>query len=191
MNIDDLEKRIDKSIKFVAFFAAIVPTAYLIWFWLINPTPISLSGEDWGQLGDFIGGILNPVIAFSAFYWLANSVRLQKIELSEMRNALVEAKDAQVKQAEIQLAAARLSGLNSLLNSTNSDIQNFRHNIEFMCSQIMGKQHVVDLDGNIITLADARKRITSIRENLEDLINHQVQLESGIREMINAGKLTQ
>lgn len=191
MNIDNLDKKIDQSIKFVATFAVAVPAAYLIWFLIINPTPISLSSQEWGQLGDFIGGILNPVIASFAFYWLANSVRLQKIELSETRKALVESKDAQVKQAEIQLAAARLAGLNSLLNSTNSDIQNFRHNIEFICTQISRDGRIIDLDGNFISLDDARTRVRAIQKNLEGLIKYQVCLENGIQEMIDTQKAIQ
>lgn len=79
-------------------------------------TPISnlklLDSGDWGTFGDFIGGILNPIFALFAFYWLTYSVRLQIKELKDTRTELAKASVAQEKSAEHQESIAELEQKN-------------------------------------------------------------------------------
>lgn len=49
---------------------------------------ISDKNEVWGTFGDYVGGILNPVIAAFAFYLITKTYELQKIELEESRKLL-------------------------------------------------------------------------------------------------------
>jgi predicted RNase H-like HicB family nuclease/uncharacterized membrane protein len=65
---------------------------------------------DWGTFGDYVGGILNPVIASFAFYLIAKTYELQKTELKATRGLLEVSTDAQKKQIE-------LAALTALLNS--------------------------------------------------------------------------
>ncbi|MGL4232790.1 MAG: putative phage abortive infection protein [Casimicrobium sp.] len=44
--------------------------------------------ENWGQFGDYIGGIMNPLIAFAALYALVVSIRIQRRELKDTRKEL-------------------------------------------------------------------------------------------------------
>lgn len=122
MNIDNLEKRVRLSIQFVLTVSIIVPSIYMLWFWLANNLSISNDAEKWGQLGDFIGGIANPIIAFFAFYWLATSVILQKTELAETRKSLEASQQAQEEQAKTVLISAKLQYLNINLETINSQI---------------------------------------------------------------------
>jgi hypothetical protein len=46
---------------------------------------------------------LNPLVAFFAFYWLTESVRIQKKELSDTRSALQKTSEAQEEQAKLTL----------------------------------------------------------------------------------------
>lgn len=73
----DLEK-IDQDIslhRILVFLIIIV----VLFFYLIMLDRIKISSEvqNWGTIGDFFGGILNPIFALFAFYWLTYSVRLQ------------------------------------------------------------------------------------------------------------------
>lgn len=43
----------------------------------------------WGTFGDYVGGILNPIIAAFAFYLIAKTYELQKTELEETRKLLI------------------------------------------------------------------------------------------------------
>lgn len=72
------------SIVIVVAFSIFVVARYVINF----GTDLSASNSDWGTFGDYIGGTLNPVIAGFAFYWIIQSYRLQKEELSEARELL-------------------------------------------------------------------------------------------------------
>ena len=62
----------------------------------------------WGTFGDYVGGILNPVIAAFAFYLIAKTYELQKTELEETRKLLKVSTDAQNKQIKLAALTASL-----------------------------------------------------------------------------------
>ncbi|GAB3099639.1 hypothetical protein G8770_03490 [Aestuariicella hydrocarbonica] len=72
---------------------------YFIWFYAINGKGLSENPSDWGTFGDYLGGIINPLIAFFALMWLVKSVRIQRIELQATRKELKEAAQAQLRTA--------------------------------------------------------------------------------------------
>lgn len=105
MNIDEFEKSVKKSRFFVAVLFVITIAGYFIWFFAIQNQSLSTDSSVWGTFGDFVGGLLNPLIAYSAFYWLTVSVIVQKQELAETKQALIDsskAQEEQVKQYKIQ-----------------------------------------------------------------------------------------
>lgn len=61
---------------------------------------------DWGTFGDYVGGILNPVIASFAFYLIAKTYELQETELKETRKLLKVSTDAQNKQVKLAVLTA-------------------------------------------------------------------------------------
>lgn len=80
-------------------------TAYLIYFGMVLGQIPAQDAEKWGQFGDFVGGLLNPIVAFAAFYWLTQSVKIQKQELYETKQALQDGAKAQKETAEAQKEA--------------------------------------------------------------------------------------
>lgn len=95
----------DGLVKFVSWTPFIAGTvllvlvvAYIVTFyqngWAKDP-------DTWGQLGDYIGGLLNPLVAGFALLALVASVRLQKAELSATREELKESRQAMQEQAKI------------------------------------------------------------------------------------------
>ncbi|TCZ21616.1 hypothetical protein [Pantoea agglomerans] len=42
----------------------LIASSYAWWFYIHLDRPLSPSGEQWGQFGDFFGGILNPLLSF-------------------------------------------------------------------------------------------------------------------------------
>lgn len=77
---------------------------------------VAADPQYWGQFGDFVGGILNPVIAFGALFMLTISVLIQKTELAETREQLTESKKAQEEQARMQLLSATIAAKSILYN---------------------------------------------------------------------------
>lgn len=102
LETSDLAKTIKRSKIFAFFLIVAVPATYLTWFYFINRQGFSTDSSMWGTFGDFVGGLLNPLIALLAFYWLTQSVLIQKTELSETQNVLRETEKAQREQALTQ-----------------------------------------------------------------------------------------
>ena len=88
---------------------AAVAGAYLIRFGVILGQSLSEDAQAWGSFGDFFGGLLNPLVAFAALYWLTESVKIQKQELAETREELA----AQAKNGE---NSVRLSAVTTIAN---------------------------------------------------------------------------
>lgn len=109
----DLEK-IDQDInthrRFVKYLIVIIVLSYIAFS--SNELSLSTTLQTWGTFGDFFGGILNPIFALFAFYWLTYSVRLQIKELKETRQELEKAAKAQEESAKHQEEIARLEGEN-------------------------------------------------------------------------------
>lgn len=59
------------------------------------------SAQYWGQLGDFVGGILNPLLSFFALVAVLYNVSLQREELALARKDARDAQDIQNKQSAI------------------------------------------------------------------------------------------
>ena len=79
------------------------------------------SPEVWGQLGDYIGGLLNPLVAGFALMALVVSVRLQKAELADTRKELENSRlamEEQGKTAEQQRREQRFFDLLNLYQET-------------------------------------------------------------------------
>lgn len=55
----------------------LIPLSYAIRFAFVLNLPLSPSQEVWGQLGDFIGGTLNPILSFITILLLIQSLNYQ------------------------------------------------------------------------------------------------------------------
>jgi hypothetical protein len=111
MKDEKLDSRVTKSILIVAVISVCVLIFYAAWFSFSNGLGLSKDAGTWGQFGDFVGGVLNPLVAFSACFWLATSVRLQKAELNATRKTLADTLEAQEAQARTVLLSTKLQHL--------------------------------------------------------------------------------
>jgi len=88
----------------VSTLLAIPVFAYVFNF---KSTPISGSADHWGQLGDFFGGLLNPVLAFASFMALLYTINIQSKqldistkELGATRKELTASREAQESSSQ-------------------------------------------------------------------------------------------
>lgn len=102
---DEMERGIKRWQYGLIGLGLALVSAYLIYFGIVLGQMPAEDAEKWGQFGDFVGGLLNPIVAFAAFYWLTQSVKIQKLELYETKKALQEAATAQKETAEAQKEA--------------------------------------------------------------------------------------
>ena len=183
MEFDKLEREITKSRNFVLFAALTPATIYLIWFVAFNGQDISKDTADWGTFGDFVGGLINPLIAFFAFYWLTKSVLIQKTELSETKKALQDTQKSQEEQARIALQAAKLQSLNILLTSINHQIAQERDYINYVIreTQRVGSQYtVMTRDGDT---KKANEIIPVVKKELATLQEEQSMLIAQVKNL--------
>lgn len=95
--------------------AIILVLSYAIAF---HPLPINERPDAWGQFGDYMGGLLNPLISLFTLIVAVSVWRLQKTELLETRKALEE----QGKTAEQQRREQRFFDLLNLYRATLDSI---------------------------------------------------------------------
>lgn len=74
---DDL---LDLSLKMIAIVFVVVLIGFFSWW----------RGyiKNLGEIGDFFGGILNPIVAFAALLWIMVGVRMQRSELKAAQQAI-------------------------------------------------------------------------------------------------------
>ena len=88
---------------------------------------VSVDNGDWGTFGDFFGGILNPVIASFALYWLITSVNLQIQELKKTNEALATTV-ATAKEQQNQVSIQNFENLFfQLIKAKNESLEKIQH----------------------------------------------------------------
>lgn len=181
--MESLDKEISQSRLFIALYVLVIAGVFVIWFPIIQGKPLSETVGEWGQFGDYIGGLLNPIVALFAFYWLTRSVKIQKEELSETKKALQDSKAAQERQAETALAAARIQSLNIELNLIASELNYLysRRNAVMECG-IKDNLYNPVLDEAGISV-DPRRALADISFKLESLKAVQSDLLGKIGEI--------
>lgn len=116
IDTDPLISKASRSLRLAIALVIALTLFYTIWFWGINKQPLSQEAGLWGAFGDFIGCVMNPIVALLALYWLTQSIAIQKQELHDTRLVLeAQAKGNELKRFEDTFFAL-LAEHNSLLS---------------------------------------------------------------------------
>ena len=137
---------------------------------------LSSEHQRWGTFGDYFGGILNPIVALSAFILLAISIRIQKEELSETRNVLEESNKAQEKQATQLLLTARVNAINAQISAIDSEIMTFREETTFILSQLLNSTSALAYNGERMSGEKATEHIDRLSRFISERIAHKKNL---------------
>jgi hypothetical protein len=130
-----LERTVRATRVFAIAVALCAVTFFFTWFYVFEGRPLSTDPAAWGQFGDYIGGLLNPLFALLAFYWLTRSVLIQKEELLESRKALRDAATSQASAATSAELANRVDALTALLNSASLEVQSLRNSAQSLVAR--------------------------------------------------------
>lgn len=191
---DSLESHAHRSLIAIGFLAFLILFAYFVKF---AGHGFSEKQEDWGVFGDFIGGILNPTISLAALYWLTRSIVLQKKELKESREALLEAAYAQAQQAKSSEVAAKLQLLSIEMEIVSSQLaaevayqMQLLHKINHEDSElkIYDRQGALRspseilgaVDKNILKLSSRRNNILRTAKKLEPKFEIDIMIAGSI-----------
>lgn len=114
----DMQKTLGRLILAVYIIGALALGAYVVHFAFVHPARISSDPGDWGTLGDYFGGLLNPVVSFATLVVAYAVWKQQKEELKATKEALEE----QAKTAEQQRQEQRFFDLLALYQATVASI---------------------------------------------------------------------
>ncbi len=129
--ITHLAKQV-KAVTFIHLAAIIVLLILLLMGSYIDTFrnhPISKDPAHWGQMGDFFGGMLNPILAFASFIALLYTIRIQSEELRLTRaefeksvKAQQEAVESQRSQVYLQQKSLEINSIKYFLDSDLKEI---------------------------------------------------------------------
>ena len=140
MEIQQIEKNIKRSLRGAVLIIVSILLFYFLWFFS-NDYRIGSDTAAWGAFGDYVGGILNPLVALLAFYWLTQSVLIQKTELAETKKALKDSSDAQQEQVITQEKKRFEDTFFSLLEQHNKVLEQISNKIN---SNYTGNRSIID-----------------------------------------------
>ena len=140
---------------FVIAIAAFILLAYYFYHFGTSGPPERTS---LGVFGDYVGGVLNPLVATCALYALWRSVRIQKTELQETKESI----------GRQQIESAVFSLLD-LIKRTVTDIRFHKYNIEltapYQDDELVGEQALGFLKVRFINSYVRDSRESSIPES--------------------------
>lgn len=146
---------------FVCIFLAII--TYALTLGVHFKLPFSNSPADWGALGDYFGGVLNPILSFFSILLIIKSIDLQRESNIDFRNELEHSKrDSQLRSFESKLFA---------LISTQAE--QFKH-FSLLLQDASGKKHEIFGKSAILEIRELLIDLLSrgISPNVPLLINH-------------------
>jgi hypothetical protein len=178
MDVEKIAVHLRYSLIAVGCAGLAAVATYFIWFGIMLDEPFSPDQSKWGTFGDYVGGVMNPLVAACALYWLTMSVRLQKQELAATREELeltrgelADASAAQQEQARLALLSTQISSLNLRLGSISIELNHLRTRLNYAL-QYMDKR------GSQIIMYDIENGGTIMASILSNLLQEKIEFLS-------------
>ena len=160
----------NKSILTITLLIVSIPFGFYIY--QFNDRPLSYDPGHWAQFGDYIGGLLNPILSAAAFILLLKTIaqndealKLNAEELALTRAELQKSAQAQIQQTEIDKI--------NLSDRRNSESQQrYSNYIDSLRDEIIGitelKQMKLAVDYSPISLRDLISQSSNNRSTVID-----------------------
>lgn len=128
--------------------------------------PVSNDSGDWGTFGDFMGGILNPTLAFCSFLALLKTIRIQSKELNNSTLELAKSSQALEDQSNSLIIQNFENTFFNMINLHNEIINNIKIEGSLSTEELV---HNMDSQTRIIKPTFIKKEaIKVILNNLND-----------------------
>jgi hypothetical protein len=125
--------------------------------------------EQWGQMGDFVGGFANPVVALAALFLLWLSIKIQRHELREAHESLR-------RQAESASASVEIAGYTAAINAAVAQVEIHQTHITYLMTQIHSGQigaGILGMTGDGYSRQEAFTKITELHAKVSVLMEEQ------------------
>lgn len=137
-----MKEKIALNLLLGTFLLAIV-VVLIVYIVNFKDADISSNPADWGVLGDYIGGLLNPLISALTLFFVARTYINQREEIKRAQESAnkadslrQQATDAQVSLAESYLRQIEISNKSSVINMLNAKISAGHKAIEIYYQEI-------------------------------------------------------
>ncbi|KHS86589.1 hypothetical protein I1A41_08885 [Pectobacterium carotovorum] len=147
-----------KYILIAAIASATIAGAYFTNFYLILERTISNDTAVWGQLGDYVGGLLNPILSFLSFIIVIRALDTQIDSNKTLKDELERTK-------KIEKIKSFESHFFNMINSQSLSFSSFQ--IEMIENDKIIKKKGTDA---VITIEDEIEKYRSININSEVMI---------------------
>lgn len=146
---------------------SIVPITYFIRFGLVLKMPLSGDQAVWGQLGDFLGGVINPVLSFITILLLLESLKYQNDANDSLSMQLIHNEKSEKIKVFENLFFHLISAQRDLYNKFKVKVVSSNNQyIELYMAEAVDKIETVFSDE-----IDNGKDFTELKELYEDLDN--------------------
>lgn len=118
-----LAQRIDRSLRWLLALGAVAAVGVQgMYLYKFGSWPIGLSSDPavWGQYGDYVGGLLNPIFSSLAFSGLVVTIVLQARQIDESKHS-AELEEMQRVQSSVAARIDQLLAAPLILNTANDE----------------------------------------------------------------------
>jgi hypothetical protein len=165
-------------LAFVALMAIATVAVYIANF---VGQPVASDGGAWGQFGDYIGGLLNPTVAFAALLLLYRSITLQKKELADTRDVLAQ-------QSESARLQAELSGYTAAISACQDQVQILQGQRQFYIQQVTNHAGhgtpIFEVDGTGLSLVPALDALGKLEQAIAEEMRSKAFYERRLRKTL-------
>ena len=91
------DKYIGKALLIIAAFAICIISTYFVYFFAYLDDPTKELMGNWGAFGDFIGGLMNPIVAGGGLIMLLMTLKQNEKALKQVEDSLLQA-EAMIEQ---------------------------------------------------------------------------------------------
>ena len=130
---------------------------YFIRFFLFDGQVLSASAEHWGQFGDFVGGVINPIIGFLTVVILVR----QNYELT------MEMDRSKRSDYTREFDTIFFNGLDRQKRVFDNFSINFSENND--CQEFFGSAEVVKIEDLISSMRNEGASVSDVRVKIEDI----------------------
>lgn len=124
----------------LVLFAIFVVITVFSYVWNFHDTSISKDPAQWGVLGDYFGGVLNPLISIVTLYFLVRNYLIQRLEIQKMEESAKE-------QTEVSHKTAKINLLQTKISASNEMIRTFLHEMDRVTQATRSNTWFTAMDG--------------------------------------------
>jgi hypothetical protein len=156
--------KINKYIIAAAIAISVVVGSYVFKFYITLNYGVSNDSGAWAQLGDYVGGLLNPILGFISLVLLIKSLNLQNEANTDLRKELKNNdKTERIRSFEAQLF--------NMINSQKSLFDLFKAEFESNNEKSIkfGAEAVIEIENEIEKLRLLPDSDASIKDFLQEI----------------------